>query len=321
MRTLFFLLAITKNRRDPQYNLGHIFHNIIRFLFPYYRAFAKRPLYATIRYIFHLILIILPVWLLGHIVLWEESRFSFTWVSLPHQIARGLTISFIALVIYFLIRKIAIPSLRKKSNAKDYVLITVTVLPFISGYLYSHGGLETIPFIDANIASIHALSGEILLIFIPFIFLKIDLDETKCIGCGACTVVCPTQTLKHLDIFKDRVFSYSHFQCISCGTCVRYCPESAAILSHDLSLTKLFQPKARNKIFTTRLIQCSACGLMFAPEKQIMKLKEAKICAQVLQLCPRCRGFQANFSALNVKKYHYRLQEKHSVQYGSRSNI
>ncbi|PKQ27884.1 MAG: hypothetical protein CVT63_05620 [Candidatus Anoxymicrobium japonicum] len=50
----------------------------------------------------------------------------------------------------------------------------------------------------------------------------IELDESLCISCGACTAVCLTRALKveapewELDLDKDR--------CILCGFCVDACP-------------------------------------------------------------------------------------------------
>jgi len=43
----------------------------------------KKPIYAVVRYIFHICLIAVPVWLSGHIALWEESRFELNWRALP----------------------------------------------------------------------------------------------------------------------------------------------------------------------------------------------------------------------------------------------
>jgi len=302
LRTIFFLLAIINSKRLFAFQSRYVFRSVMRFLLPYHRAFVRRPIYATTRYAFHLLLFIVPIWLSGHIVLWEESRFSLDWMALPDSLADWLTIAIIAFGIYFIIRRLFAPSVRKQSDIRQYVLIILTMLPFVSGYIYSHGGMESVPFISNNIGIIHALSGELMLIMIAFLFVKPEFDNDKCIACGACSVVCPTQTLSSKDKSGIRYFLYSHFQCITCGTCVRYCPEEAVFLRHDLSLIKLFQVKTKGNIFTDQLVQCYACGLHFAPVRQLRKLHDLNIDDRVLLLCPRCRVVRANVTAPPVVK-------------------
>jgi len=63
----------------------------------------KKPIYAVVRYIFHICLIAVPVWLAGHIALWEESRFELNWRALPDAWADWMTLLLLGLAIYFLI--------------------------------------------------------------------------------------------------------------------------------------------------------------------------------------------------------------------------
>jgi hypothetical protein len=44
----------------------------------------------------------------------------------------------------------------------------VTALPFITGYLFTYGTLDDIAFFKNNMEIIHILSGELMLILIPF---------------------------------------------------------------------------------------------------------------------------------------------------------
>jgi len=48
------------------------------------------------------------------------------------------------------------------------------------------------------------------------------LDKNKCIGCGLCTRVCPTQA-----IVIDRIAVVDSARCIGCGRCVTECPRGA----------------------------------------------------------------------------------------------
>jgi ferredoxin len=55
--------------------------------------------------------------------------------------------------------------------------------------------------------------------------MSIKIDLLKCIGCGACTYVCPVEVLEIIDM-KCRVAE----GCISCGKCVPACTFEAITL-------------------------------------------------------------------------------------------
>jgi len=51
---------------------------------------------------------------------------------------------------------------------------------------------------------------------------KVDLDT--CVGCGACTGVCPTGAI---ELGDDGKVHCKEDVCIDCGACVGTCPTSA----------------------------------------------------------------------------------------------
>jgi len=51
---------------------------------------------------------------------------------------------------------------------------------------------------------------------------KVDLDT--CVGCGACTGVCPTGAI---ELGDDGKAHCKEDVCIDCGACVGTCPTSA----------------------------------------------------------------------------------------------
>ena len=51
---------------------------------------------------------------------------------------------------------------------------------------------------------------------------RINIDKNKCINCGACSKVCPTDATK--DIISNKIFSAD---CFSCGRCLNICPVDA----------------------------------------------------------------------------------------------
>lgn len=52
-------------------------------------------------------------------------------------------------------------------------------------------------------------------------------DQTKCIGCGNCTRVCPTGFLEMGENGKMRLTDDKSKECINCGQCILHCPVGA----------------------------------------------------------------------------------------------
>ncbi|MDR0857310.1 MAG: 4Fe-4S binding protein [Mycoplasmataceae bacterium] len=57
---------------------------------------------------------------------------------------------------------------------------------------------------------------------------KASIDKNKCIGCGACTSVCPVGALYMSDEGKATIDAD---KCIGCGACASVCPVGAAKLN------------------------------------------------------------------------------------------
>ncbi len=139
-----------------------------RWLLPLNKDVAKNPIFTILGYMFHICLIVVPIWFSGHISLWEESRFEWSWTPIPDGLADWMTLIFLAIALFFLLRRIISADIRLLSTFSDYLLIVVVALPFITGYFLTHGTVDNIGFLGENIQLIHMLSGELMLILIPF---------------------------------------------------------------------------------------------------------------------------------------------------------
>ena len=273
-RAICFSLAIVKggNRKNDREISAST--TLPRLLFPFHRGIIKMPLYATVRYIFHICLIVVPIWLGGHIVMWEESRLEWSWASLPDVWADWMTLLLLGLAVCFLIRRMAFPAVRLSSSVSDYVLIILVSLPFLTGYLLAHGNLDVISFMENNMRLIHVLSGEIMLIAALFLFCRTRLNKDRCTGCAACETNCPTGTLESKEEGKNRIFSYALFRCIRCGACVNACPEQAAELRHEFGLKTFFRPFRKEVLQSVKLATCQGCGTLFAPTALLDKVEQ-----------------------------------------------
>lgn len=287
-RFSFFIFSILKNKKYKKLNWKFILTVIGRLFFPLHKVIIKKPIYTILRYIFHICLFIVPIGLYGHVVMWESSSLELSWPSLPDAWADWMAIIFLVLAIVFLIRRIIIPEVHRKSSTFDYIFIIICIIPFLSGYFLAHGTLDFVPFFADNMFTIHVLSGCVMIIMAVFLFLRSRLDKKKCIGCAACELLCPTGALESFEKEKHRNFTYSHYQCISCGSCIYSCSENAAELRHEIGLVKFFQILKKQEVRSIELKICKKCGALFAPVPQIDKIYKA-ILEDYIFCCPKCR--------------------------------
>jgi len=125
-------------------------------------SMRRRPLFILVTFFFHLSVVLLPVFLLAHIVLWYES-WRIQWWSLPDLLADTMTIWVILACVYFLARRTFVLEVKQVTCPTDVALTAIVLVTFLTGFLaYQQWG----PY--RPILIIHILSGEILLILLPF---------------------------------------------------------------------------------------------------------------------------------------------------------
>jgi len=139
------------------------FRSILHWITPFATvSMKKHPAMTIVSFAFHICLIITPIFLLSHIILWDES-WNISWWSLPGNIADIMTIIVIAACIFFLVRRLKLPEVQYVTSASDYVLLAIVAAPFITGFLAYHQW-----FSYKFILILHIISGEIMLAAIPF---------------------------------------------------------------------------------------------------------------------------------------------------------
>lgn len=137
--------------------------SIAAWLIPFLpRSTRKSPVFYTISYLFHLLIFMVPIFLLSHVILLEESM-QWSWITLNDKLADALTIAIIAALCFFCIRRIVVPEVKFLTRLSDFIFILIAAVPFISGFIAYH---QIFAYKWAVI--IHVISGELLLIIIPF---------------------------------------------------------------------------------------------------------------------------------------------------------
>jgi len=166
---LFKFMTILKEVHEKELYLlsyitvRHSLRSIIAWLIPFFpRSTRIRPVYYTISYLFHVLLFMLPLFLLSHIVLINES-INVTWPAIHDTTADVLTIAIIFALIFFSLRRLWVADVRFLTSLKDHLLILAVLLPFVTGFLAYHQ-----VFLYEWMVMAHVLSGEFLLVIIPF---------------------------------------------------------------------------------------------------------------------------------------------------------
>jgi nitrate reductase gamma subunit len=142
-----------------KYGLRSIYH----WLIPFGTVNWKRHPYLTVvTFLFHICLIVTPIFLLSHIVLWEES-WNIDWVAIPNGLADIMTVIVIASCGFFLARRLKEEDVKFLTSTSDYILLAIVAAPFITGFIAYH---QLFSYQLFHI--LHILTGEIMLVAIPF---------------------------------------------------------------------------------------------------------------------------------------------------------
>jgi nitrate reductase gamma subunit len=137
--------------------------SIVFWLLPWGSAsMRQQPVFTFVVFAFHITLLAVPIFLNAHNILWDES-WGLAWWSLPNALADGMTVILLSSIIFLVIRRIVRREVRILTETWDYVLLGLTALPFLTGFLAYHqfGPYELLMIL-------HLLTAEIVLILIPF---------------------------------------------------------------------------------------------------------------------------------------------------------
>ena len=163
---LISLFLLSRKKDSVFYNhidFGWGLKSVLHWIIPWASTSMRmQPFFTLIGFVFHLTLLSVPVFLSAHIILWDEA-FGINWWALPDAVADAMTISLIVAGGLLIGRRIKRPEVRVITGAWDYVLILLTVLPFLTGFLAYHQWGPYLPII-----TLHVLTGEILMVLIPF---------------------------------------------------------------------------------------------------------------------------------------------------------
>lgn len=137
--------------------------SIVHWLLPFASVnMRKHPAMTVAAFLFHICLFAVPIFLSAHIILLKES-WNISWWWLPDTTAEMMSWIVIGCCLFFMGRRLMLREVRYLTSISDYFILAVVAAPFISGLWAYH---QWPAFATATL--IHMISGEIMLMIIPF---------------------------------------------------------------------------------------------------------------------------------------------------------
>lgn len=161
--SMFFLAkkkdAVSLAYMDWKFSL----RSILNWLIPF-RALGwrKNPALTAVTFVFHLCLVAAPIFLSAHVIMVRES-WGIGWWTLSDSTADAMTILVILACAFFGLRRLCQKDVRYLTTPRDWLILAIAALPFVTGFLAYHQLFNYQVMIIA-----HALAGNIMIAAIPF---------------------------------------------------------------------------------------------------------------------------------------------------------
>jgi len=147
----------------PTMDFKHGTRSIRHWMIPFgARNMRMHPLFTLVSFAFHICLLLTPLLVMGHAVLWEES-FGISWWSLPAYLADLMTLVVIFGCGFFIARRLVAPEVRNVTSIGDIAMVLVVAAPFLTGFIAHRQWLP-----GDTMTVLHIISGAAWLAAIPF---------------------------------------------------------------------------------------------------------------------------------------------------------
>ena len=159
-----YTLTRSKGRRLRNAPWRKILGESVTWAVPLPHMIRGTIIFSSSSFLLHVGLVIVPLLLADHIVLWERLL----GIGLPAigaGLADVLTVTTLVCLAVLLACRIFVPRQRAVSQPLDYILLVAIALPFASGFLASHPSLNPLPWSWMMLT--HLLSAEVLFLLVP----------------------------------------------------------------------------------------------------------------------------------------------------------
>jgi len=154
-------------RRNPDkmVNWREVRRQTLAWLFPVNRLWRARPVYSTLSFLFHIGMLLVPVFLAAHVLLWRRAL-GLVWPSLPQRLSNYLTLLVVVTGMGLFVGRVADRGARRLSRAQDLAWPPLLIVPFITGYVCSNASLGARAY--EAMMLVHVYSADLILVLLPF---------------------------------------------------------------------------------------------------------------------------------------------------------
>lgn len=137
--------------------------SVYRWLLPFGTySWRAKPIYTTMFFAFHFALVLVPLFLEGHAVMIKNGT-GISWPAMPQVLADTLAIAGFLGGLGIVIRRFVLPEVRILTDAKDMLLLVLTMTLLGSGIVAAHSPANYEFWI-----TLHVLCGVLVLLTAPF---------------------------------------------------------------------------------------------------------------------------------------------------------
>jgi len=163
--SLWGMRQVLRRAGDKRLVLGPIIRRTFVHLNPVRYFTGNRGFYSVVSTLFHVGLMLVPIFLAGHIRLWRRGV-GIGWPALPASLADALTILTLVTGVALLVGRAWFVASREMSRPQDWILPPLIAFEFLSGYLLAHPASNPL---DLQLVTfLHVGVGDLLLLVTPF---------------------------------------------------------------------------------------------------------------------------------------------------------
>ncbi len=140
-----------------------IFMATLKWLFPVEKL-RDRLFLSLTSVSFHIAILIVPIFLGGHMALWARGL-GISWPAIPNHLADVLTMVAIITAVTLVIQRAAARPTRALSRFQDYAIPLMVAVPFVSGFLVMHPATHAFSY--EAVLLVHVMSANVLLLLVP----------------------------------------------------------------------------------------------------------------------------------------------------------
>lgn len=163
--SLLNLSTVSRRAGNKRFPVVSVLRSTARWLVPSGGTLTGHPVFTLASMIFHLAMIITPIFLGAHILLWQRGV-GLSWPALAQPVADALTLGGIAAGVILIVQRIFARANRELSRLQDYLLPALITIIFATGYVAIHPGSSPLPYDVAML--LHVVCGNLVLIALPF---------------------------------------------------------------------------------------------------------------------------------------------------------